>query len=259
VTAPRDGPAHDRPNDRHRANPLQLLLVDIASTLAALEFEEQATPRLSADQVARFDQKSDARGIDDARNWRAAHIALRIALERETGSAIRCAAYDLEPGGRPVVKRLAAMKAVPHFSLAHAGGVALIAISTSGPVGVDLEVSRDISVGGERRARIENAAHGLAPHAPLPDSPDERFLQAWVRLEAVAKATGLGIGRVLNEAGAVGTAKASAKTPLTGQGTVVDLDVGYGRFAALAAAKLPQIVAVQEFPADAAAIARFLA
>jgi 4'-phosphopantetheinyl transferase len=259
VTSPRDGSVQDHRKERRRANPMHLLLVDIASTLAYLEAEEQRTPRLSADQVARFDQKAGARGSDDARTWRAAHIALRIALEHVTGPAIRCVAYDIEPGGRPVVKYGRSMTAIPQFSLAHAGSTALIVISTSGPVGVDLEVARELNISAERRARIENAARSLAPDAPLPDDLDARFLQCWVRLEAVAKATGLGIGKVLTEAGVVGAAKARASPRSTAHGTVADLDVGVGRFAALSAAKLPQIVAVQDFPADAAAIARFLA
>lgn len=258
MTSPRVGSIQDRRTGRRRSNPMHLLLVDIASTLAELEAEERRTPRLSADQVARFDQKADARGSDDARTWRAAHIALRIALEHETGPAIRCVAYDIEPNGKPVLKRGSAMMAIPQFSLAHAASTALIAISTSGPVGVDLEVARELTISDDRRARIENAARSLAPDAPLPDDADARFLQCWVRLEAVAKATGLGIGKVLTEAGVIGAAKARASTPSTSHGTVADLDVGDGRFAALAAARLPQIVAVQDFPADAAAIARFL-
>jgi hypothetical protein len=39
------------------------------------------------------------------------------------------------------------------------------------------------------------AAEGLAGKPPAGAAPDARFLQAWCRLEAFAKAQGLGIGR----------------------------------------------------------------
>lgn len=239
------------------AAPISVYIVDVDAAVAALEAMEQETPRLAADQIARFEHSKQARGLDEARRWRGAHIALRLALERAAGPRLRGIPYEIEPGGRPRLSRAAGLSSIPDFSLAHAGSAALIGISQIGAVGVDIEVPRPFAIGAERRQRLEQAARQLAPGASLPDEPDARFLQAWVRLEAVAKATGLGIGRILTEAGVVGGASGRDRAATESGGAVRDLDAGDGRFAAISAAELPQILIVQGFPETHAALAKF--
>lgn len=240
--------------------PFAVFHVDLTKARDALEAEEARTVRLSDADRARFEQKTSALGAGDARRWRAAHIALRIALERATGSALRGVAFEIETGGRPRIPHNAAIANAPEFSLAHADSDALIAISVNGPVGVDIEVPRHVTISDDRRSRIEHAAQLVAPNASLPGDPDARILQSWVRLEAVAKATGLGIGRVLTEAGIVGGQRdAPASSGHTTDYRVVDLMTGPERFAAVSAQRLPQIVIVQEFPATPATLAAFLA
>ena len=240
-----------------------IFFADLAKALTALDAAERASPRLSHDQVARFENLRAARGDDEAGLWRAAHIALRIVLERYAGIGAAGQAYAIEPGGRPRLVLSALGGVAPHFSLSHAGGYALIAVSHAGPIGVDLEVTRTITVSPERRQRIETAATLLAPAQPLPVENDPRFLQAWVRLEAVAKASGLGIGRILTEAGVVGgnATDASGRRAAsdTTEGAAIDvrdLTLKGGCFGAVAGARLPQLVVVREFPENAGGIAR---
>lgn len=237
---------------------IAVFVVDLRASRAALEADERATPRLSAEDVARFHHKAQALGEDDARDWRVTHIALRIILERATGDALRGVAFDRAAGGRPRLPRSLGLTQYPEFSLAHAGAVAMIAISHHGTIGVDIEVPRDIRMPEERRARIIGAATRLAPRLRLPDDTDARLLQSWVRLEAIAKATGLGIGRILAEAGVVGGHKAGHENAdLSYDVGVADLALGPDRFAALAAPHLPQNIDIQAFPVDAAALAAF--
>ena len=151
---------------------LEVYVVNLDMAALALEAIETATPRLAPDQMVRFEHGRQARGFDDARRWRAAHIALRLALERSIGPALRGVPYEIEPGGRPCISRAMRLPSVPHFSLAHAGSVALIGISPTGPLGVDIEVPRPLTVSVERRQRIVRAAEQLAAHAPLPSEPD---------------------------------------------------------------------------------------
>lgn len=87
-----------------------------------------------------------------------------------------------EPGGRPYTPGL-------HLSLSHAGDVAAVAVTTLGPVGVDVEPRRDLP------------AAALAARWFTPDEaswvagrPDD-FLPLWTRKEAVGKALGSGLGR----------------------------------------------------------------
>lgn len=115
---------------------------------------------------------------------------LRRELARETGqkdpAALR---FDTGPQGKPRLR----LPSAPHFNLSHSGGLAVLAISRRGPVGIDLE-------------RIDR---GLDPArlAPSVLTPDERqaldaappedavalFLAFWTAKEARMKLTGEGM------------------------------------------------------------------
>ena len=241
-----------------RPTAIDVFVVDVVASRQLLEAEERQVPRLSAEDIARFQQKLSALGQDDACRWRAAHIALRIILERHAGLGLRGIAFDRASGGRPRIPLSLDLARAPEFSLSHADGVALIAISGHGAVGADIEVPRDIRMSAERRQRIVRAASRLATEDPLPQGSDAGLLQSWVRLEALAKATGLGIGRILTEAGVVGAPRteldnAERSYPFS----VTDLALGANRFGAVAASDLSPGIAVQAFPSDAASLAAF--
>lgn len=130
---------------------------------------------------------------------RSAHIALRALLAGYVGLDRARAPFALTRSGKP---SLACSPVAPgtrlEFSLAHIETTALVAISRSGFVGVDIEAPRPVRISDHRRAMLLDAAARLAADDPLPDGPGEaRFLQAWVRLEALAKATGEGLGALL--------------------------------------------------------------
>ncbi|NIO42434.1 MAG: 4'-phosphopantetheinyl transferase superfamily protein [Burkholderiales bacterium] len=80
-----------------------------------------------------------------------------------------------------------------HFSLSHSSDVALIAITNSGPIGVDIErVRPDLGIDGFTRGLF--AASEVARIESLPTGSRIRaWFQAWTRLEAVAKASGEGL------------------------------------------------------------------
>jgi 4'-phosphopantetheinyl transferase len=95
----------------------------------------------------------------------------------------------------------------------------------------------------------------LQPERPLPQDPEAAFLQAWVRIEAVAKASGEGIGRLLTEYGIIGGAKAA---PRAAPYQATDLGLDHGWFGALAALQLDGEVEVRRFPALASEIEALL-
>ncbi len=70
------------------------------------------------------------------------------------------------------------------MSLAHAAGLALVAVGEDRPIGIDLEPA------GTATAAVLEAA-GI----PCPDGADPTTL--WVRAEAVGKARGTGLGPVV--------------------------------------------------------------
>jgi 4'-phosphopantetheinyl transferase len=243
---------------RAASSAASVCFVDLEASSAAVNAAEKETSRLSEDERNRFADMV-LRGNADAQLWKIAHVALRIALERHAGIAARGIPYLIDPGGRPRLAKAPNLKSIPHFNLSHTGGFALIAISHTGPIGVDIEVSREISMTGDRRQRIEAAAARLAPDQPLPVGADARFLQSWVRLEAAAKASGRGIGQILTEAGVSGAQSSQHHTALESSGPVLDLKIRDGCFAAVAGAQCSSIIAVETFPQDAEGLQRFLA
>ncbi|MGO4683910.1 4'-phosphopantetheinyl transferase family protein [Hyphomicrobium sp. 2TAF46] len=222
----------------------EVFFVDLVKSASLLEAEEKATPRLSASDIARVASMSgDSEG---RRLWRNARIATRVVLERAGGSGIRQADFEIEPGGRP---RLAAGS--PWFNVSHTGGAALIAVSKNTPVGVDLErKQRSLKMSGERRQRIIASAQRFGADRQLSAIHDADVMTAWVRLEAAAKALGIGIGRLLTEQGVVG-GKGRNQPQDTGYGLAVrNLEAGDEYVAAIAAERLPEKLEVLPFPAN---------
>lgn len=175
---------------------LELWVADLGATARALDALETSQPRLAEADLKKIAASADAQTRQERR---AAHIALRLLIERAWGPAWRGVPYELQGTGKPVLEG-----APGSFNLAHVDKFALIGLSSEGAIGVDLEPPRPIQMADERRQRIERAAVALARGAPLPEEPEARFLQAWVRLEATAKADGSGIGRLLTGVGIIG-------------------------------------------------------
>ena len=157
---------------------------------------------------------------------RTAHIALRLILARIVGIDRAAAAFVIGAHGKPELAppafdppsyaplafahnstpvgasdhRSGGLSPGPRFSLSHSGARAMVAISPRAEIGVDIEGPRQAKISGSRRAAIIAAGIALAAGAPLGGASEEQqFLQAWVRLEAIAKCSGRGMGRLLGE------------------------------------------------------------
>ncbi len=233
---------------------MEIVLVDAAATADPLDVEERRSPRLSASDIARY---SSMPSTDDrARIWRAGRIATRVVLERWVGPELRGVDFIVETGGR-----LRVPEPPPYFSVSHSGDLLLVAVSERGVVGVDLERKRPLTMQPERRERLLRASAAIggtqSSESPAMDMSDCAVLESWVRLEAVAKARGSGIGVLLTEAGVMGDAVARL-VPRSMPFEAKLLEAGEGIVAAVAGVGLQRAVAVTRFPADAAAIAAFL-
>ncbi len=184
------------------------------------------------------------RDRDDARFWAASRIAMRLLIASHCGPSFARAEIVADPSGRP---RLAGSDI--EISVSHSRPLALVAISPS-PVGVDVEAHRQVRLSASRRSAIEASAIEVADGTRLPGAGDARFIAAWCRLEALAKATGLGVARTLTRLGARGHGGASTERAGTSAWAVRDIEVGPGFAAALAApSPLPSYV-LHRFPED---------
>ena len=236
----------------------ELWLVDLKEAAPVLEALERETPRLSDDDRRRALCLRDA---EDRRLRLAAYGALRIALERWGGERVRRTAYQRNRSGSP------SLAGMPAFSLSHADNLALIGVTPSRAIGVDLERERRVRVSARRRQEILAAGAGLcgALHGP---PVDRNFLQAWVRLEAYAKAQRESLGRVLDDlqlrapgrrALSLADIEAGARRQARRRALrVVDLAMPANLLGAAAlevAASLPEL---RRFPADLGGVRRLL-
>ena len=208
-------------------------LIDLDRSATALFELEAHTPRLSADEITRV---QNVRDIARQRSLHAAYIAQRVALEAMFGADLRGVPLPRDRHGRPHLPD----GMTGSVSLAHSGPVVLIGVTRHARIGVDIETARVVRMDARRRAVIEEAASGLVC-VPRTIEGDARFLQAWVVLEALAKADGRGIGHLLTQLGAVGGRGGrfdAADIMQLEHGLHLSLlDVGRGRFAAVACAE----------------------
>lgn len=208
----------------------QVWFFDLDAAAAALEQSEASVPRLSADEGARIEAVA---GTAERRRRRSAYIAQRLVLENLFGPGLRGQTLPRDHHGRPYLP-----VGVPgSVSLAHTENVALVAASNGPRIGADVEMQRIVRMSPVRRALIQSAAQRLSKE-PLSAMQDRGFLQAWTRLEALAKADGQGIGHLLTRIGAVGGKPYdldAAATIAASHGLYIhDLDLGPTLFASLA-------------------------
>ena len=183
------------PEDSHTPSAtLSVWLVDLVAAAPVVSAVARAQGLIGGNEL------TDGRA-ENATPQETARAALRIILAGFVGRESAARPFRLAPGGKPMLDGRAECRPL-HFSLAHCDTAALVAISQDGPVGVDIEAPRPVRIADHRRRMLIEAAASLAPSEQLPDGPGEaRFLQGWVRLEALAKATGEGLGALLGRLG----------------------------------------------------------
>ena len=132
------------------------------------------TGLLSGDEAARA---ARFRSAKDRLYWTNARLALRSILAGYTGDAPESLRFVCNANGKPSLDPEAGIE----FNLSHAGDFALIGVSRSGPVGVDIERIRtdvDIAVLLRRLGETD-----------LPEAMAELY-HRWTRREARSKAVG---------------------------------------------------------------------
>ena len=86
-----------------------------------------------------------------------------------------------------------------HFNLAHSESRAVVAITTAGAVGIDIEQIRNLSDADELVARFFSPRESRAFRSLPPEQRPLASFNLWTRKEAWLKATGDGIGQYLNQ------------------------------------------------------------
>lgn len=124
------------------------------------------------------------------RRYVVAHAALRILAGRLSNAAPMTIRLRLNAFGKP---ELGSPRRGLHFSLSHAGELALIAFSRGGAIGVDVElIDEELNPAEVSRRFVD-----LDPLVPA----GERtlvFYRRWVHAEACGKIGGYGLSRLIN-------------------------------------------------------------
>ncbi|MGJ5754492.1 4'-phosphopantetheinyl transferase [Streptomyces puniciscabiei] len=124
---------------------------------------------------------------------RAVWIRSRVLLRTVVGRHLGCPAHEVrlgrDPLGRPVLPDAPGV----HISLAHTTGCCAVAVSTTGPVGVDVEWLRPVSLPDGMARRILGPAE-IEEWGRVP-APDRTrwLLRRWTWKEALLKAEGTGL------------------------------------------------------------------
>ncbi|MCE9638435.1 MAG: 4'-phosphopantetheinyl transferase superfamily protein [Planctomycetes bacterium] len=125
------------------------------------------------------------------------YAALRSVAAEYTGIATRDVAFAVRDGGKP---DFAGAAADLRFSVAHATGIAVVAVVVGHDVGIDVEAVRtDLDVLSVAAAHF--APSDTAGLRALTGADRTRaFFRSWVRKEALLKCVGTGLGRGLASA-----------------------------------------------------------
>jgi 4'-phosphopantetheinyl transferase len=159
---------------------VSLWLVDLDVYAAHVELQG-----LAADEHARAARMVFQQGAQR-------YLASRHALRRLLANAVARPAHSLLIAASENGKPYLAGDSKIHFNLSHSENAALIGLSTEVPIGVDIEVVRQI----ENREALAQRHFTYAERAELSlarTHGDAAFLRCWTRKEACMKALGVGL------------------------------------------------------------------
>jgi 4'-phosphopantetheinyl transferase len=126
----------------------------------------------------------------DRRRYVAAHVALRQLLAAASGIDPAALAFSAAAFGKPA---LVGPAAGLHFNLSHSQSQALVAIDARCPVGIDIELVRDLPDAQQLAATCFTPDELEALQRQPATARERAFLVGWTRKEACLKALGLGL------------------------------------------------------------------
>jgi 4'-phosphopantetheinyl transferase len=193
----------------------------------------EATPDPAA--LAILDDEERARGAgfakeDDRRRFQRVRAELRRRVAAATGVAPAQVRFRANPWGKPEVDGV-------HVNASHAQGLALVALTHAGQVGVDVERVERTTRADELdlARRFFTPAEAAALEATGEVDRPRAFLRLWTRKEAALKAWGRGVSGGLERVDVRAVGPVWSKVHIDGFGPVwvTDLDVGEAHLAAL--------------------------
>jgi 4'-phosphopantetheinyl transferase len=201
---------------------IDIWMVSLASFA---EESEHLDHILSSDERSR---STHFRLIRDSRRFRGRRAALRMALSRYLDQPASKLLLTTGAFGKPSL----ACESPLRFNLAHSEDLAVMAFTTTGEVGIDLEAvtGAEISAGSIAASYFTAREAVLVRQQRSVDAQVRTFLRLWVRKEAVFKAIGCGLSSKLDSIDVARSnivlVRAGSNAALDSQWRVEDLDFG---------------------------------
>ncbi|MDH3283991.1 MAG: 4'-phosphopantetheinyl transferase superfamily protein [Acidobacteriota bacterium] len=180
------------------------------------------------------------------RRFIVARAALRRILGRYLGLDPDRVAFSYEPKGKPAIAGGSDMDL--QFNVTHTDDLALYAVTRGRPVGIDVELRREMpeALRIARRFFTADEVDWLRDHRP--EERSDAFLTLWTRKEAYVKAIGEGLSCPLNridvwesDEGSGHVREPEAGSPEERPWRFWDLSVGSEHMAALAVPEGPAL------------------
>lgn len=177
----------------------------------------------------------------------ASRAILRSTLSRYLDVAPSDVPIEVRDSGKPYVPRTNL-----EFNLSHSGDLAVMAISQTRPVGVDVERMRR-TIGYQRLARRFFSDREIAVLEAMPGSVrSAAFFRIWTRKEAYLKATDVDLGPGLPSSlarftvagmrhGTIASVEVPAYPDERDRWVLIDIDVAPGHVGALAVKGRPRV------------------
>jgi 4'-phosphopantetheinyl transferase len=140
-------------------------------------------PLLSDTERVRLDR---FRQTVDKERHALAHSLKRAVISQYLSCAPSELSFSQSTFGKPFCQDSKA----PHFNLSHSGGWVVLAVSTEGEIGVDIEFVREFDADGIIRRICSPREINIYQNS---NSPKQCFLRLWTQKEAISKACGQGI------------------------------------------------------------------
>lgn len=183
-------------------------------------------------RAARFARATDRNAFVVGRG------ALRTLVAGYTGKRAETIEFDAGPNGKPRVPPDGRLDL--RFNLSHSGEIVVLGFAVGDEVGVDVEQLRGFAARDELVCRFFTPRERDSYFAEAEDDRDACFFRLWTRKEAIVKAMGTGLAmlehvEVPTKTVPFSRSGTSATVGRVGRWRLVDLDVGEGYHATLAA------------------------
>jgi len=166
-----------------------------ASTIEVwtIDLDRPLNPAANLDDILSIEERNRAERYlysKDASRFRLCRAMLRLGLAWYLETTPQKIALTTNSHGKPCIAECSTL----NFNVSHSCGLGVIAFTTAGEVGIDVEAIRsDVGAVEIASAHFTPSEAAKIAAAATPQEQASAFLRLWTRKEAVLKATGCGL------------------------------------------------------------------